>query len=92
MIKEHYLFITVIASFSLLLTGLLTIGSVNTTESTGYFVRDTMFCEPMTCIERGLEPSGRFYCDKDKCYRDCYQDGVLIEMATFCEKALVSIN
>ena len=91
MIKDHYLFITVIASFSLLLIGLLAAGPVSTAP-TGHYVRDTMFCEPMTCSERRLESSGSFYCDKNKCYRDCYQDGVLIEMATFCEKTLKLVN
>jgi len=91
MIKDHYLFIAVIGCFGILLIGLLGVGFQQGT-TTGYYVRDIMFCEPMTCAQRQLEPAGRFYCDKDKCYRDCYQDGVLIEMATFCEKALVEVE
>jgi len=85
MIKDHYLFITIAAFFAMLLVGLTFTGIE---EITGYYTKDTSFCEPLTCKERGLVPAGEFYCSKftNKCYRHCYQNGVLIEKATFCEK------
>ena len=85
MIKEHYLFITIVAFFALLITG-LTVSGLN--GVTGYSVKEykPSSCEPITCVERGLEPAGRYYCNEIKCYRDCIQDGVVIEGATFCEK------
>lgn len=90
MIREHYFFITIVGIFVLFILGVTITGTKQTV--TGYYVKDIMFCEPMTCSERGLEPSRSFYCDEDLCYRDCYQNGNLIEMATFCEKGLKHVT
>ncbi|MBD3311927.1 hypothetical protein GF352_00505 [archaeon] len=86
MIKDHHLFLAIVGVFALFVLG-VTIPNLEA-STTGYYVKETMFCEPMSCSERGLGPGGSFYCDKNNCYRDCYQDGELIEMATFCEKGL----
>jgi hypothetical protein len=82
MLKEHYAFISITTFFAILVLGATIVGFH---EVTGYYVSDSL-CEPMTCLQRGLEPAGRFYCDNNRCYRDCYQNGALIEMAVFCEK------
>ena len=89
MIRDHYLFIIIASVFIFLIIG-ITISSMP--EITGYYIRDVMFCEPMTCSGRGLDASGRFYCDAKYCYRDCYQASTLIEMATFCEKELKQVE
>ncbi|MFA5405906.1 MAG: hypothetical protein WC307_00915 [Candidatus Nanoarchaeia archaeon] len=83
MIKEHYAFITISLATIFLISG-LTISGVNQ-EITGYYVNNNS-CEPMTCEELGLEPTGFMKCEGSICYRNCYQDSVLIEMATFCER------
>ena len=86
MLREHYLFITIIGLFVLLTIGLTITGLK---EVTGYSVK-VASCEPMTCAKRGLEPTGNYYCDQDKCYRDCIQEGVIIKSATFCSNEWLS--
>ena len=81
MLKEHWLFFSII-SIALLYIVVVTIENIQTT---GYSVAKIQYCVPMKCETRGMEP-GKFYCDAKMCYRNCYQNGVLIEKATFCEK------
>ncbi|HLE06633.1 MAG TPA: hypothetical protein VI790_04720 [Candidatus Nanoarchaeia archaeon] len=85
MLSEHYLFIGVsVIGLALILSA--TVIGVNE-GITGNAIRQ-LTCEPKTCAERGLEPAGIFYCDKNNCYRDCYQENEIIERATFCKKEL----
>ena len=84
MIKEHWLFLTIFGFTILLIVGI----TIQGLHLTGYSVArpaKPLYCEPLSCEARGLEP-GNFYCDETMCYRDCYQNGVLIEKATFCKK------
>ncbi len=77
MIKEHWVFICLM-SFLILTVIAITMRGLN--HPTG-----SHYCIPLDCRQMGLEPGG-FHCDEHRCYRDCFQNGTLIERATFCEK------
>ncbi len=87
MLRDHYLFLIILGVFFTLILG-ATFAGIKEFKTTAYAVSKVMYCEPMSCSDRGLMPTGKFYCDKDKCYRDCYQGDVVIKMATFCSKSV----
>lgn len=85
-LSKHSTFI-ILFTVILLLTAFITGVGIRTINTTGYTILASDYCEPLTCKTIGLKSTGKFYCDTNKCYRDCYNGENIIEMATFCIKA-----